>query len=170
MRGKGFIIALALAGLIYLVFVRPLLISDEARIKKGVKEGVEAIEAEDLEKCLRHVSIHYRDEYGLTYLGVKQLLSRIFQEFEAFEIDLGNLQITLLDKGTASAAFDLKVKVSYRGQNGYLLGSGDFSNRVTMSFIKEGRKWRVTRVEGVEAQGGWREMPKVVRRCLDNTV
>ena len=170
MRGKSLIVALALAALIYLVFVRPLLISDEARIRKGVKEGVEAIEAEDLEKGLRHVSIHYKDEYGLTYLGAKQLLSKIFQEFDAFEIDLGNLQITLLDKETASATFDLKVKVSYKGQKGYLLGSGDFSNRVTMSFVKEGRRWKVTRVEGVEARGGWRKMPKVVRRCLNNTV
>jgi hypothetical protein len=154
MRGKGLIIALALAALVYLVLVRPLLISDEARIRKGVKEGVEAIEAEDLQRCLRHVSIHYKDEYGLTYLGVKQLLSKKFQEFDAFEIYLGNLQITLLDKETASAGFDLKVKVSYRGQKGYLLGSGEFSNRITMSFAKEGRRWRVTRVEGVGAQGG----------------
>jgi len=170
MRGKGFIIVLALLALVFIVFVRPLLISEEARIKKGVEEGAQAIEAKDLGKCLRHVSLHYKDEYGLTYLGVQRLLTHIFQEFDAFEIDLTNLSITLLDKEAASVSFDLKVKVSYRGQKVYLLGSMDFSNHITMSFAKEGRRWKVTRVEGVEAQGIGQGIPKVVRRCPDNTV
>ena len=170
MRGKGFVIALALAAFIYLVFVRPLLISEEARIRKGVREGIQAIEAKDLGKCLRHVSLHYKDEYGLTYVGVKGLLTQIFQEFDAFKIDLRDLRITLLDKGVASVTFDLKVKVSYGGQKAYLLGSGDFSNRVKMSFIKEGGRWKVSQVEGVEAHGIGQELPKVVRTCLDNTV
>ena len=170
MRGKGFIVALGLATLICLVFIRPLLISDEARIRKGVREGARAIEAKDLEKCLQHVSLHYKDEYGLTHLSVKGLLIRIFQEFDAFEIELENLRITLLDKGTAFATFDLKVKVSYRGQRAYLLGSGDFSNRIKMSFAREGGRWMVTQVEGVEAHGIGRTLPKVVGRWLDNTV
>jgi len=170
MRGKGFIIILALLALVCIVFVRPLLTSEEARIRKGVREGVEAIEAKDLGKCLRHVSLHYKDEYGLTYLGVQRLLSHTFQEFDAFEIDLRNLSITLLDKEAASARFDLKVKVSYRGQKAYLLGSMDFSNHITMSLAKEGRRWKVTRVEGVEAQGIGQGMAKVVSRCLNNTV
>ena len=38
MRRKGFVIALALASVIYLLLVRPLLISEEARIRKGIKE------------------------------------------------------------------------------------------------------------------------------------
>ncbi len=170
MRGKGFVIALALALLIYLLFVRPLLVSEEAIIKKGVKEGAQAIEAKDLGKCLRHVSLHYKDEYGLTYVGVKGLLTRIFQEFDAFEIDLRNLRITSLDKEVATVTFDLKVKVSYRGQMGFLLGSGDFSNRIKMSFVKEGRRWKVTQVEGLEAHGIGQGLPKVLRRWLANTV
>jgi hypothetical protein len=167
---KGVVIGLALTALIYFVFVRPLLISDEARIKRGVKDGVRAIEDKDLGKCMSYVSLHYKDEYGLTYLGVKRLLSRIFQEFEAFEIDLGNLQIILHDKGTAFATFDLKVRVIYGGQKAYLLGSVDVANRIKMSFAKEGGRWRVTQVEGVEAHGIGHELPKVVGRCLNNTV
>ncbi len=170
MRGKVFVIALALAALIYLVFVRPLLISEEARIRKGVEEGVQAIEAKDLGKCLRHVSLHYKDEYGLTYLGVKQLLSKIFQEFDAFEIDLRDLRIILLDKGVASVTFDLKVKASYGGQRAYIIGAGDDSNRIEMNFIKEGGRWKVTQVEGVQAHGIGQGLTKVVKRCLDNTV
>jgi hypothetical protein len=170
MRGKGFIIALALAPLIYLLFVKPLLISEEARIRKGVKEGAQAIEAEDVGKCLKHVSLHYKDEYGLTYMGVKGLLTRIFQEFDAFEIVLRNLRITFLDKEVASTTFDLKVKVSYGGQRVYLLGSEDFSNRIELSFIKKGGRWKVTQVEGVEVQGIGQGLPRVVRRCLHNTV
>ena len=170
MRRKGFVIALALAALIYLLFVKPLLISEEARIKRGVREGVQAIEAKDLGECLRHVSLHYKDEYGLTYMGVKGLLTRIFQEFDAFEIDLRNVRITFLDKEAASVTFGLKVKVSYGGQKAYLLGSGDFWNRIKMSFVKEGRRWKVTQVEGVEAHGIGQGLPKVVRRCLENTV
>jgi len=170
MRRKGFVIALVLAALICFILIKPLLVSDETRIKRGVKEGVQAIEAKDVGKCLRHVSLHYKDEYGLTYMGVKGLLTRIFQEFDAFEIDLRNVRITLLDKEAASVTFDLKIKVSYRGQMGFLLGSGDFSNRITMSFVKEGRRWKVTQVEGVEAHGIGQGLPKVVRRCLENTV
>jgi len=163
MRRKGLVIALALASVIYLLFVRPLLISEEARIRRSIKEGVQAIEAKDLGKCLRNVSLHYKDEYGLTYVGVKGLLTRIFQEFDAFEIDLRNLRITLLDKEAASVTFGLKVKVSYRGQKVYLLGSGDSSNRVKMSFIKEGGRWKATQVEGIEPHGIGQGLPEVVR-------
>jgi len=170
MRGKGFVIVLVLALLIYLVFVRPLLISEEDRIRKGVKEGIQAIEAKDLRRCLRHVSLHYKDEYGLTYLTVKRLLTQVFQEFDAFEIDLRKLRITVLDKGVASATFDLKVTVSYGGQRAYLLGSKDSSNRIEMSFIKEGGRWKVNQVEGVQAHGIGQGLKEVVRTCLDNTV
>jgi hypothetical protein len=62
------------------------------------------------------------------------------------------------------------VKVSYGGQKVYLLGSGDFSNRIKMSFIKEGGRWKVTQVEGVEAHGIGQGLPKVVRTWLNNTV
>jgi uncharacterized protein (UPF0248 family) len=167
---KSIVIGLALTALIYFIIVRPLLISDEARIKRGVKDGVRAIEGKDLEKCMSSVSLHYKDEYGLTYLGVKRLLNRIFHEFEAFEIDLENLRIALHEKGTAFATFDLKVRVIYRGQQAYLLGSGDGANRVKMSFAREGGRWRVTQVEGVETHGIGHELPKVVGRCLNNTV
>ena len=170
MRRKGFVIALVLAALIYLLFVRPLFISEEARIKRCIREGVQAIEAKDLGKCLRHVSFHYKDEYGLTYMSVKGLLTRIFLEFDAFEIDLRNVRIALLDKEAASVTFNLKIKGSYKGQMGFLLGSGDSSNQIKMSFVKEGRRWKVTQVEGVEAHGIGQGLPKVVRRCLENTV
>jgi len=170
MRRKGFVIALALAPLIYLFFVRPLLISEEARIRKGIEEGVQAIEAEDVGKCLQYVSLHYKDEYGLTYVGVKGLLTRIFQEFDTFAIDLRNLRITLLDKEIASAIFGLKMKVSYRGGRVYLLGSGDVSNRIKLSLTKEGGRWKVTQVEGVEVHWIGQGLPKVVRKWLHNTV
>ena len=103
-------------------------------------------------------------------MSVKGLLTRIFQEFDAFEIDLRNVRITFLDKEAASVTFALKIKVSYRDQMGFLLGSGDFSNQIKMSFVKEGRRWKVTQVEGVEAHGIGQGLPKVVRRCLENTV
>jgi hypothetical protein len=172
MRRRSFIVPLALAGLIYLVFVRPHLISEEARIRKGIKEGVQAFEAEDVGKCLHHVSLHYKDEYGLTYMRVKGFLTRIFQEFDAFEIALRNLRITSLDKEkeAASVTFDLKVKVKYGGQKAYLLGSGEAWNRIVMNFVKEGGRWKVTQVEGVEARGVGQELPRVVRICLENTV
>jgi hypothetical protein len=172
MRGKGLVTALilALAVLIYLVVIKPLLTSDEARIRKGIEKGAQAIEAKDLAKCLRHVSLHYRDEYGLTYVGVRELLGRIFQEFDAFEIGLGNLRFLSLEKEEASVSLDLKVKVSYRGKRGYLLGSGEDANRLKMRFVKEGRRWKVIQVEGIEAHGFGRELPGMVRRWRDNTV
>lgn len=172
MRKKAFIIALSLAVLIYLVFIRPFLISEEARIRRGVMEGVQAIETKDLRKCLRRVSLHYKDEYGLTYVGVRALLNRIFQEFDAFEIALRNLRISSLDKEreAASVTFDLKVKVEYREEKVYLLGSGDFWNRIEMELVKEGGRWKVTHVEGVEFHGIGQGLPEVVRTCLDNTV
>jgi hypothetical protein len=171
MRGKGFVtvLMLALAVLIYLVVVRPLLISDEARIRKGIEEGIQDIEAKDLAKCLRHVSLHYKDEYGLTYVGVRELLGRIFQEFDAFEVGLGDLRFLSLEKEQASLSLDLTVKVRYRGEKAYLLGSGEDANRVNMRFIKEGRRWKVIQVEGIQAHGFEGELPRVVRRWWSNT-
>lgn len=171
MRGKGFVTVfiLALAVLVYLVMVRPLLISDEAKIRKGIEKGIQGIEAKDLTKCLRHVSLHYKDEYGLTYVGVRELLGRVFREFDAFEIGLGDLRFLSLEKEEASVSLDLKVKVRYRGEKAYLLGSGKDANRVKIRFIKEGRRWKVIQVEGVEAHGFEGQLPRVVRRWRNNT-
>ncbi|MGB9715893.1 MAG: hypothetical protein ACPL1G_05760 [Thermodesulfovibrionales bacterium] len=55
--------------------------SDEGRIKKLFKEGSEAIEKEDLDAVMSKVSFNYQDEYGMSYLYLKEAIKSIFQYY-----------------------------------------------------------------------------------------
>ena len=71
--------------LLFILIITPAIIyllwpSDESRIKKLFKEGSHAIEREDLETVMSKVSFNYRDEYGFTYLYLKELMKTVFKQ------------------------------------------------------------------------------------------
>lgn len=132
------------------IVIKFLLVSEKSRILKVINEGRAAIEAEDIEKSMSHVSLQYSDDYGIKYLIVKRILIDVFKEFDGFKVLLDNVEIEVNKKeGTAAAAFDLRVIVTLHNQPGYLVGSTDSPAKIKMYFIKERLKWQVVKVSGI---------------------
>lgn len=122
--------------------------SDEARIKKLVKEGIKAIEQEDLENVLSKVSYNYRDEYGLTYLSIQEYMKKYFQQMDEITVEYENLQIEVHDK-TASVEMDVRVVAQLGTDTGYVFGDYPNPEHLRLTLQKERTKWYLIKTEGL---------------------
>lgn len=130
------------------IIIKFLLVSDKSRILKVINEGRAAVEAEDVEKCMSHISLQYSDDYGLKYLIVKRILIDVFKEFDGFKVLLDNIEIEVKED-KAVASFDLRIIVTLHNQPGYLVGSTDSPAKIKVYFVKERLKWQAIKVSGI---------------------
>jgi len=140
-------------GLIFLIIILPVVVyllvpSDASRIKKLFKEGAKAVEREDIDAVMSKVSFNYRDEYGFTYLYIKESMKSVFQQWGDIKIEYENLKIDIKGK-TAVADMDVRVTASIGDNTEYVIG--DLTKPVHLQFIleKERTKWLVTKTEGL---------------------
>lgn len=122
--------------------------SDESRIKKLFKEGSRATEKEDLDAVMSKVSFNYRDEYGMTYLYIKELMKSVFQRMDDIKIEYENLKINVNNK-VATADMDVRIIATIGNDTGYILGDLDKPVHLKFTLEKEKVKWLVTKTEGL---------------------
>jgi len=139
--------------LLFILFTLSLIIylswpSDESRIKKLFKEGSKAIEKEDLDGVMSKVSYNYQDDYGLTYLYIKENMKRIFQQLNDIKIEYENLKITI-SKNIATADMDVRIIATMGNDTGYILGDLDKPVHLKFTLAKERVKWLVIKTEGL---------------------
>jgi hypothetical protein len=139
-------------GFIFLIIILPVVVyllvpSDASRIKKLFKEGAKAVEREDIDTVMSNVSFNYRDEYGFTYLYIKESMKSVFQQWGDTKIEYENLKIDIKGKN-AVADMDVRVTASIGDNTGYVIG--DLTKPVHLRFTleKERTKWLVTKAEG----------------------
>ena len=139
--------------LLFIVVLAPVILyllwpSDEARIKKLLKEGTEAVEQEDLENVMSKVSFNYRDDYGLTYLYIKEYMKKYFQQMSEINVEYENLRIEVHEK-TASAEMDVRVVAQIGTDNGYVFSDYPNPEHLTFTLQKERTTWYVIKTEGL---------------------
>jgi len=139
--------------LLFLLIISPALIyflwpSDEARIKKLIKEGAEAIEKKEIDKVMAKVSFNYQDEKGLTYILIKQILGSQFKALSGIKIEYENLKIEVKER-LATAEFDLLVIATIGNQTGYIIGDLKTPARIKLFLEKERVSWLVIKTEGL---------------------
>lgn len=122
--------------------------SDESRIRKLFREGVKAIEQEKIDDVMSRVSFNYADEYGLTYLFIKEGMTKLFQTMENIRIEYEITGIEIKDK-TAVAELEVRVLATQGSDTGYI--AGDLSKPLHMKFFleKERTTWLVTKTAGL---------------------
>jgi hypothetical protein len=138
---------------LFILIVTPVIIyliwpSDESRIKKLFKEGSHAIENEDLETVMSKVSFNYRDEHGLTYLYLKELMKTVFKQMDDIKIEYENIEINVYD-GTATTDMDVLILATKGDTTGYILGDLSEPAHLTFTLEKERTKWLVIKTEGL---------------------
>jgi hypothetical protein len=139
--------------IIVLIIVIPILFyalfpSDLKRIKKLFSEGAKAVEAKELDSVMSKISYNYRDDYGMTYLYVKESMKRGFQQMSDIRIEYENLKITIQEKA-AKAEMDVMVLATIGNDTGYILGNLSKPAHLTFTLEKERTKWLITRSEGI---------------------
>jgi len=136
-----------------LLIISPVIIyflwpTDESRIKKLFREGVTAIEQEKIDEVVAKVSFNYADDYGLTYLFIKEGMTKLFQNMDNIKVEYEITRIEIKDK-TATAELDVRVLATRGSDTGYI--AGDLSKPFHMKFFleKERTTWLVTKTEGL---------------------
>jgi hypothetical protein len=145
MRKKSIVLLFFLIASIIIYLLWP---SDESRIKKLFKEGAMAIEKKDLETVMSKVSFNYHDEYGLTYLYIKEMMKSFFRRMDAIDIEYEDLKIIVNDKN-ATADMDVRIVATTGRDTGYVLGDLPNPVHVKLTLEKERTKWLVTKTEGL---------------------
>ena len=140
----GFLLLIA-AGIMIYIFFFP---SDESRIKKLFREGSLAIEKEDIDAVMSKVSYNYRDEYGLTYLYIRESMKSVFQRLKDIKVEYENLKIVVHDK-TAEADMDVRIVATIGNETGYIFGDMPDPVHLRFTLEKERTKWLVTKTDGL---------------------
>lgn len=139
-----FLIILILAPVI-VYFLWP---SDESRIRKLFREGAKAIEQEKIDEVMAKVSFNYTDEYGLTYLYVREVMTRVFQRMDGIKIEYEIVRIDIKET-RATAELDIRVIASQGSDTGYAVGDAARPAHMTFTLEKERTTWLVIRTEGL---------------------
>jgi len=149
---KGKTVLIIMAAVAAFVLIKYLLISDEARIKKVIYKGKAAIEQEDFEGALKHVSRDYQDDYGMNKMAIAAILKRLYAQFDDITIYVEWMEVEILEPGLGQAALLTWVTAQWGEDVGYIVGNAETPSRVVFTLIKEGRHWRVVKAEGVDLE------------------
>jgi ketosteroid isomerase-like protein len=152
----GKTVLVIIAAVACFILIKYLFVSDEARIKKVIYKGKAAIEQEDFEGALTHVSRDYQDDYGLNKMAIAALLKRLYAQFDNITIHVESLEVEIQESGLGQASLLTWVTAKLGGETGYIVGNAENPSRVVFILAKEGNQWRVVKSEGVEpVEGLW---------------
>ncbi|HEX3033596.1 MAG TPA: hypothetical protein VHT73_00480 [Thermodesulfobacteriota bacterium] len=133
---------------------------DPSEIEAVFNEVIDSGKKKDLGGVMEHFSINYRDDYGITYPVVKNIVKNFFKRFDGFEADYSNLVVSINEneEGEKQAVANLDVQVSGI-RNGIpvpILGDEDTQQNITVTLIKSKLLgWKIVKVEGIEAEEGF---------------
>ena len=152
----GKTVLVIIAAVACFILIKYLFVSDEARIKKVIYKGKAAIEQEDFEGALTHVSRDYQDDYGLNKMAIAALLKRLYAQFDNITIHVESMDVEIQENGLGQASLLTWVTATLGGETGYIVGNVENPSRVVFILAKEGNQWRVVKSEGVEpVEGLW---------------
>jgi hypothetical protein len=145
MSRKFIVLIIALGITILLVWL--LFPSDEARIRKLVKESVGAVEMEAIDGVMGHIAFGYQDEFGQSYIILKKNLMRQFETYSDIKVEYDELAVEVTKDG-ATASMLVLVLATVNGQRGYILGDLKDTTRLVLELTKNpAKKWLITKAE-----------------------
>jgi hypothetical protein len=128
--------------------------SDETKIVNTIQAGREAIENKSVRGVMAVISPMYHDNVGLNYDGAHRMLQRLFLGVEAIRVDLSALSRPVFDRSVADHVATVTVNVvvsgTWQGQALYLMGTPGQPVSLTLTMTKEGRRWLVREVGGLQ--------------------
>ncbi|GAB4484249.1 MAG: hypothetical protein OHK006_08050 [Thermodesulfovibrionales bacterium] len=122
--------------------------SDESRIRALFREGSRAIEQEKIDDVMSKVALTYSDEYGLTYLYIREGMERVFQRLDAIQIEYEITSLAISDT-TATAELDVRVIATAGSDTGYAVGEAARPVKMRFFLEKERGSWRVAKTAGL---------------------
>ena len=126
--------------------------SDESRISKLFKEAAKAAETKEVEGIMAKISYRYSDDYGMSYLLLKEQLKAQFKSLSDIRVEYEDMKIAP-SGDTANVDLKLRVVATLGAETGYILGDLKTPLTLRITLEKERAKWLITRVERAGGNG-----------------
>lgn len=128
-------------------------VDDEGLVHLTLLAGIEAAMAEDLDESVRFISTSYHDNVGFTFILMKKLLERAYEEFDQPQIEIAEPPVIQIKGSKAVALAQIRLTAIYQGRRNYLLGDQDNSNTIFIMLDRSASSWKVSQIEGLRPLG-----------------
>ncbi|MGD1075075.1 MAG: hypothetical protein ABR903_03215 [Thermodesulfovibrionales bacterium] len=144
MKNRFIIVPFLISLLIFATYL--LWPSNESRIRKLFNEGAAALERKDLDTVMSKISYNYQDDYGMTYLYLKEALKKEFANLSDINVEYEDVKLQIRDNA-ATAELNLRITATSGNETGYILG--DIKTPLSLRFTleKARSKWLITKAE-----------------------
>jgi len=143
MRRSG-LIAWLLA-LIFCFCAKP----DDQAIREQISLMEKDAEAGNWESFRGHISRHYKDDSGNNYFIITQMIKNYVAGVEGLEAEVEIMGVSI-SGDEAKAQIKLIAIGKKQGKIYYLVGREDLPEYPRLWFAKEGRHWRLSKVDGIQ--------------------
>ena len=125
--------------------------TDDEYFNSYFNEMVNAGEEKNLDKFMDNFSLHYKDDYGLNYVVVKN----VFEKYDQIEGDFSGLSSSLSKDEDGRETVVVNMDASATANNGGIrkgiLGLDNSPENITIYLEKSTLgSWQIVRVEGIE--------------------
>lgn len=128
-------------------------VDDEGLVHLTLLAGIEAAMAGDLDESVRFISTSYHDNVGFTFILMKKLLERAYEEFDQPQIEIAEPPVIQIKGSKAVALAQIRLTAIYQGRRNYLLGDQDNSNTIFIMLDRSASSWKVSQIEGLRPLG-----------------
>ncbi len=150
-----YIIPIVILGtlLIYFIYTGG---NERSEIEAVFNDIIESGRNKDLEGVTEHFSLYYKDEYGVSYPVVKNIVSSTFEKFDSLDGSYGNVSVSLGEDENGEKLAYANVDVTATGTRGgtahTLLGTEDTPDNITVTLKKSTfRVWKIIKIEGIDS-------------------
>jgi len=145
---------MVVAGVCLLIVIVALLfrfvfVSAERRIEMTLKRAIEDIRNEKVHECMSHIAVAEWDSTMVTREQLRGLLEGGFDKFDNIRVLYDSFAVNVQGK-RAAATFKAKVIAKYEDQVILLLGTLTEGREIKLGFAKEGKKWRIHSISGID--------------------
>jgi len=139
----------ALLIVILALLFRFVFVSDERRIELTLKQAIEDVREERADACMSHIAVSEWDSTQATREELREIIEQGFGTFDNIRVLYDEFQATV-NGSQATARVKIKVLAKYDDQVMLLVGSLTEGREIGLGLVKEGKKWLISSISGVE--------------------
>ncbi len=128
-------------------------IDETSQVKLTLDAAIAAVREANLDESMRFVSPGYADSIGFDFRTISELIAKAFKEFARPQIEIVEGPDILVRGAEAIVRGSIRLRASYRGKSGYLLGGPESSNTLWMRMEKLSGGWKLAEVRGLMPLG-----------------
>jgi len=122
---------------------------DDTVIRETIMTMKQEAEAGKWNEVMGHISKNYKDKNGNNRFYIIQMIKAYTADVQELQVNIEVMGVSISER-EARAQLKMVVKGKRYGKIYYVAGTEENPEYPKLELAKEGRKWRITKVEGVK--------------------